>query len=152
TARINNGLRRLGSGWALFVEAQRFVSNHYPSATWRHPAAWLVDVERQRTFQEAGAHFESSYYLTFAWRMPPDAQNRVAGHFYDDPAGKFDERASLQRDLEHFEKNVAEIADILRGVFPDVGALDDEQTLSYLHSTISTNRHAVRVPETPMYL
>ena len=30
--------------------------------------------------------------------------------------------------------------------------LDDEQTLTYLHSTVSTNRQRVRVPEIPMYL
>jgi type IV secretion system protein TrbE len=35
---------------------------------------------------------------------------------------------------------------------PEVGWLDDEQTLTYLHSTISTRRHRVRVPEIPMYL
>jgi type IV secretion system protein VirB4 len=47
-ARLNNALRRLGSGWALFVEAQRFQSSHYPSSNWWHPAAWVVDTERQR--------------------------------------------------------------------------------------------------------
>ena len=31
-------------------------------------------------------------------------------------------------------------------------ALDDEETLTYLHSTVSTRRHSVRVPETPMHL
>src|SRR4029077_8219181 len=56
------------------------------------------------------------------------------------------------RDLQTFEKTVREITDILKGVFPEVGELDDEQTLSYLHSTISTHRHTVRVPETRMYL
>jgi type IV secretion/conjugal transfer VirB4 family ATPase len=151
-ARLNNGLRRLGSGWALFVEAQRFQSSHYPASTWWHPAAWVVDYERQKTFQEAGSHYESSYYLTFVWRMPADTQNRIASYFYSDPAGKLDERTSLLRDLGHFERTVAEITDILKGVFPEVGELDDEQTLSYLHSTISTERHPVRVPETPMYL
>src|SRR4051812_37953576 len=65
-ARLNNALRRLGSGWSLFCEAQRFEANLYPSLPWQHPAAWLVDVERRRTFEEAGSHFESSYYLTFA--------------------------------------------------------------------------------------
>src|ERR1700743_2054151 len=35
---------------------------------------------------------------------------------------------------------------------PECSWLDDEETLTYLHSTISTNRHRVRVPETPMYL
>jgi type IV secretion/conjugal transfer VirB4 family ATPase len=151
-ARLNNGLRRLGSGWALFVEAQRFQSSHYPACTWSHPAAWVVDCERQKAFQEAGSQYESSYYLTFAWRLPPDTQNRAVSYFYNDPEGKLDERTSLLRDLQHFEKTVSEIVDILRGVFPEVGELDDEQTLSYLHSTISTHRQAVRVPETPMYL
>lgn len=152
TARLNNGLRRLGSGWSLFIEAQRFPSNHYPAGTWAHAAAWIVDHERQKTFQEAGSHFESSYYLTFVWALPPDAQGRIAGYFYDDPEGKVDARSSLLRDLEHFQKAVAEITDLLRGVFPEVGELDDAQTLSYLHSAISIDRHPVRVPESRMYL
>jgi type IV secretory pathway VirB4 component len=29
-ARLNNALRRLGSGWAVFVEAQRDPANAYP--------------------------------------------------------------------------------------------------------------------------
>src|ERR1700690_4079915 len=40
----------------------------------------------------------------------------------------------------------------MRGVFVEVAELDDDQTLTYLHSTISTNRHPVTAPETPMYL
>ena len=37
SARLNNALRRLGSGWGLFVEAQRFLSSAYPAATWPPP-------------------------------------------------------------------------------------------------------------------
>ena len=72
--------------------------------------------------------------------------------FYDQLGDPTDERTALVRELASFQKKVAEIVDILAGVFPEVGALDDDQTLSYLHSTISTNRHPVRAPETPMYL
>jgi type IV secretion system protein VirB4 len=151
-ARLNNALRRLGSGWALFVEAQRFESNTYPSGTWTQPAAWIVDVERRRSFLEAGSHYESSYYLTFAWALPGDTRGRATSFFYDEPRHGGDEPTALARELQHFQKSVAEIVDILRGVFPEVGALDDDQTLSYLHSTISTHRHPVRAPETPMYL
>ncbi len=151
-ARANNALRRLGSGWALFVEAQRFESNHYPNSDWAQPAAWIVDLERRRIFEAAGAHYESSYYLTFVWRMPSDSQNRVAAIFYDDPEQKIDASSALHRDLEFFQKTVAEVTDIFAGVFPEIGALSDEQTISYLHSTISMDRHPVRTPETPMYL
>jgi type IV secretion system protein VirB4 len=154
-ARLNNALRRLGSGWALFVEAQRFESNNYPSAAWVHPAAWVVDVERRKHYQEAGSHFESSYYITFVWRLPSNSHNRVASFFYDDPDHRDPEKqqaTSILRDVQSFQKTVAEIVDIMRGVFPEVGHLDDDQTLSYLHSTISTNRHHVGTPEIPMYL
>jgi len=44
------------------------------------------------------------------------------------------------------------VTDILRSVLPEVGLLDDDQTLTYLHSTVSTHRHPVRRPETPAYL
>ncbi|MDP9150099.1 MAG: conjugal transfer protein TrbE, partial [Myxococcota bacterium] len=155
-ARINNALRRLGSGWGLFIEAQRFESSAYPKACWPHPAAEVVDRERARRFQEDGAHFESSYYLTFTWQLPPDRHQRAAAFFYDQgrPEGgsAADEPTALERELYHFRKAVAEVVDILSGVMPEVGALDDDQTLSYLHSTISTHRHPVRAPETPMYL
>lgn len=35
---------------------------------------------------------------------------------------------------------------------PEIAALDDSETLTYLHSTISTRRHTVAAPETPLYL
>jgi len=152
TARLNNALRRLGSGWALHIEAQRFEASDYPEGQWIHPAARLVDTERKRTFAAAGSHYESSYYITFSYRLPSTSRSRVAALFYDDPAETPDNPTALTRDLEHFERTVAETADIMRGVFPEVGALTDDQTLTYLHSTISTHRHPVRAPETPMYL
>jgi type IV secretion/conjugal transfer VirB4 family ATPase len=155
SARLNNALRRLGSGWALFVEAQRFLSSAYPAADWLSPAAAVVDRERRLTFEQAGAHYESSYYLTFAWKLPPDRAERAVALFYENggvASPEADERSALARELYTFQKSVAEITDILRAVFPEVGLLDDEQTLSYLHSTVSTHRHPVRAPETPMYL
>src|SRR5271170_7183632 len=59
TARLNNVLRRLGSGWAIFVEAQRTAATHYPTNRFPDPASALVDLERQDGFEEAGVHFES---------------------------------------------------------------------------------------------
>ena len=35
---------------------------------------------------------------------------------------------------------------------PECAWLDDAETLTYLHSTVSTKQHRVRVPETPIYL
>src|SRR6202050_5708969 len=42
TARLNNALRRLGSGWAIFVEAQRIAAQTYPHSTFPDQASALV--------------------------------------------------------------------------------------------------------------
>ncbi|MGN6098110.1 MAG: conjugal transfer protein TrbE, partial [Bosea sp. (in: a-proteobacteria)] len=64
TARLNNALRRLGTGWAVFVEAQRTLALTYPESVFPDPASELVELERRAQFREEGAHFESRYYLT----------------------------------------------------------------------------------------
>ena len=73
--RLNNALRRLGSGWAIFVEAQRHPAFHYPESRFPDAASALVDAERKAEFEEEGAHFEFSYFLTFSIcrrpRTPP---------------------------------------------------------------------------------
>ena len=150
-ARLNNALRRFGSGWSLFVEAQREIANNYPRSTWPNGAAWLLDLERRENFQRAGARFESSYYLTFVWDPPTAGTKRAEALFYEDPQKGTPNSAALSN-LAEFRKTVLELADIMAGVFSEVRELDDDETLTYLHSTISTNRHPVKTPGTPMYL
>ena len=60
SARLNNALRRLGSGWALFVEAERRPAADYPHSEFPEPLSWLVDEERRATFEDSGNHFEAS--------------------------------------------------------------------------------------------
>ena len=59
TARLNIALRRLGSGWAIFIEAQRQPASHYPRNEFPDAASDLVDAERRAQFEEVGTHFES---------------------------------------------------------------------------------------------
>jgi type IV secretion/conjugal transfer VirB4 family ATPase len=150
-ARLNNALRRFGSGWTLYVEAQRTIASGYPKSTWSNPAAYLVDAERRENYRGAGARFESHYYLTFVWAPPSQRAARAEALFYEDPGNK-GRSDHPRRDLEAFKKTVAELADIMAGVFAEIRELDDDETLTYLHSTISTNRHLVRRPAIPMYL
>ena len=83
TARLNNALRRLGSGWAIFVEAQRVAAQDHPRSLFPDPASALVDLERRDAFEEAGAHFESRYFLTLAWLPPVEDASRIEGWLYE---------------------------------------------------------------------
>ncbi|WP_234685276.1 conjugal transfer protein TrbE [Bradyrhizobium monzae] len=148
--RLNNALRRLGSGWAVFVEAQRHSAGAYPPNTFPDVASALVDAERRAQFEEEGAHYDSSYYLTFAYLPPAEDAARAERLLYEGSSRT--PSADAREVLSGFVDRTDRVLQLVEGVMPECAWLDDEATLTYLHSTISTKRHRVRVPEIPMYL
>jgi type IV secretion system protein TrbE len=153
-ARANNALKRFGSGWALFFDAERRQAQTYPASEFPDPASWLVDRERRAAFEAEGAHFESRYHLTLTWLPPADASDRAGRSLVDRPdAGAGSLRGRDWRGpLAQFVTETDRVLDLLAGFMPDVRALDDDETLTFLHGTISDRRHPVAAPETPMYL
>lgn len=149
TARLNNALRRLGSGWALFVEAQRVEAEDYPISEFPDPVSALVDHERRARFEDHGAHFEGRYFLTLLWLPPAEDAARAETWLYEGRAKSGVDPWEL---LKSFRDRTDRVLDLIDGFVPEVAWLDDAETLTYLHSTISTKRHRVRVPETPMHL
>ncbi len=151
TARINNVFRRFGSGWAFFFEATRLPSNEYPDCQFPDPASWLVDQERKATFVEEGAHFESRYVLTFMYLPPVEATNRREGLLYE-TSDKMAKTPDYREHLDGFIVETDRAIDLLSNILNEAVPLDDEETLTYLHSTISTKHHQVCVPDIPAYL
>jgi len=147
--RLNNAFRRLGSGWAIFVEAQRHEAATYPDSRFPDPASALVDAERKAGFEEAGTHFESSYFLTFLYLPPAEDAARAESWLYE---GRERGGADAHEALRGFADRTDRILQLIDAFMPECAWLDDAETLTYLHSTVSTRRHRVRVPETPIYL
>jgi type IV secretory pathway VirB4 component len=54
--------------------------------------------------------------------------------------------------LQAFVAETDRVFDLLDGVMPEIAWLDDSQTLTYLHATISTRRYRVGVPEVPFHI
>lgn len=155
SATVNNAMRRLGSGWCVFTEAKRKYSSKYPDSTFPDPASLLLDTERKEIFLAEGNHFESEFYITFVYRVPPSsvvkAQSRMIERDDDKDRLKtvdVDYRPFLQYFLEETNK----LLDILSSILPELELLDNDGTLTYLHSTVSTKNHPVRMPDIPMYL
>src|SRR5215475_950552 len=150
TARLNNALRRMGSGWAIFIEASRHAAQNYPASQFPDPVSTLVDAERAAQFEEEGAHFESAYYLTFVFLPPPEEAARAEAFLYE---GRVDQRGvDPHQTLSGFIDRTDRVLQLIEGFVPEAAWLSDCETLTYLHSCISTRRQRVRVPEAPMYL
>ena len=147
--RLNNAFRRLGSGWAIFVEAQRSEAATYPVSTFPDAASALVDAERKAGFEEEGSHFVSGYFLTLLWLPPAEDAARSESWLYE---GRETSGVNPWEQVRGFIDRIDRVLALLDGFMPDCHWLDDAATLTYLHSTISTNRHSVRVPEVPVYL
>ncbi|PJR91739.1 conjugal transfer protein TrbE [Ochrobactrum sp. 695/2009] len=147
--RINNAFRRLGSGWSIFVEAQRHEAATYPASVMPDAASGLVDAERKADFEEEGVHFVSGYFLTFLYLPPAEEAARAETWLYE---GRERTGVDPQEILRAFTDRTGRVLALLDGFMPECAWLDDSETLTYLHSTVSTKRHRVRVPETPVYL
>ncbi|MBT0779321.1 conjugal transfer protein TrbE [Paracoccus sp. pheM1] len=147
--RLNNAFRRLGSGWAIFVEAQRSEAATYPDSRFPDPASALVDAERKADFEQEGSHFVSDYFLTLLWLPPAEEAARAESWLYE---GRETSGVNPWELLRGFIDRSDRVLALLDGFMPECRWLDDPETLTYLHSTISTNRQRVRLPEVPMHL
>ncbi|OKO84063.1 conjugal transfer protein TrbE [Bradyrhizobium sp. NAS96.2] len=203
-SRVNNVLKRFGSGWALFFDATRIPASEYPRSEFPDAVSWLVDEERRAAFADAagatwedpsrpgGQHFESVLHLTLMYLPPAERVSRLESLFLERPRQK-DLRAGRNRSarrgpplsdaergkepaeanirdtqiegqnaersehgyrdhLQRFVQETDRAIDLLSSVLPEIWPLNDTETLTYLHSCISTKRHQVSVPEIPAYL
>ncbi len=150
-ARLNNALRRFGSGWALFFDASRKPALDYPDSGATTGVAELVEAERRAAFEgELARTFETTYYFTLVFLPSADQTDRLDTVLVEDgdrAAGR-DWREALSR----FVRRTGACLDLLAGCLNQVVALDDAQTLTYLHDCISTKSHPVAVPACPMYI
>jgi len=161
-ARVNNVLRRLGTGWALFFEAERFEAASYPQSEFPDPASWLVDEERRAQFEDgtfSGAeeiragrreHYENAYYLTLLYMAPADQVARAERALID--TGKDEQKRDWRHELDAYVAETNRTLDLLGQVMAEIAPLNDAETLTYLHRTVSTKRHRVEPPSEPIYL
>jgi len=146
--RVNDFAKRLGSGWAFQLEAQRFQIQEYPRADFDALAPFLIDREREAAFQAAGRHFDSYYYLTFIWKPPSESVKKLASLFIQSGSG---EGMSIKQNVEFFVNESDSVASLLANDLL-MAPLNNEETIDYLHSTISFKRHPIRFPNTMIFL
>lgn len=151
TARLNNALKRLGSGWAIYVEAKRSHAQAYPDeGHFPDPVSWLVDACRRDLFEREGEHYESEYFLTFQYLPQAESVSKLSRMFV--VGDKANSEQDYHDQLDFFCAQVDRLFDILKDFMFDAAFLDDEAMLTYLHGCISTKNHRVKVPDVPAYL
>jgi type IV secretion system protein VirB4 len=152
--RLNDFAKRLGAGWAIFIEAQRFSLQEYPSdlrfsSAFDTLASYLIEREREESFTARGRHFDSSYYITVAWRPPVESVKKLTAMFIQ--SGKNDSTKTIRENVEFFVNETNSVIGLLANNIR-IAPLNNAQTLAYLHSALSFNRHPIRFPHTQILL
>ncbi len=150
--RLNNALRRFGSGWCLHVEARRAPAPGYPDALWPDALSWLIDEERRAVFEHAGARFEGRYFLTLTWLPPAERQGKLESFLFEGGDGPGAHGNDYRRLLAQFAIETDQLRDLIETMAPEARWLDDGETVTYLHDCVSERPHKVTPPHTPFHI
>jgi type IV secretion system protein VirB4 len=145
--QLNNTFKRFEGGWGLLSEARRREVRSYPTSTWRHPAARLVDEERRARFEAPGLHYQTDCTLTLTLRQPPRVGQGWKRWLYQDLPEE-----SHTSGIVQFEAQVRRTVALMAEACEEVEQLEGSALLTYLKGTISLKEYAVAVPDPPAYL
>jgi len=147
SAYFNEAVKRLGDGWMVSVEAQRYITTEYPESEYDVEAGYLVEQERKEGFQNYGEHFDSSYYLTFVFKPEPELKQKVTRVFFTEVS--YEKAQDEMMDL--FVKEVKRVTGILENRLL-LRPLTYKETVGYLHSTVSLRRFEFALPDHFLFL
>lgn len=150
--RLNNALRRFGSGWCLHVEARRSHAPGYSTSTFPDGLSWLIDEERRAVFETAGARFESQYFLTPTWLPPAERQGKLENMLFEGGETTSTQSIDYNRHVDRYLEESDQLLSLFEVIMPEARWLSDEETLTYLHDCISDRPHRISVPGTPFHL
>ncbi len=149
TAQLNSTFQLLGTGWALYFEAQRISSTAYPKDVYfPDPLTKKIDDIRKKWFQQ-GCHYESNYYFTLYWMPPSDQEGKFTDFIIE---GSKKQSLKVDKHINTFMDNVDRVYRIFRDLKIPVRYMDQDDMATYLHSTLSENKQRIHLPERPVLL
>ncbi len=140
TAQLNSAFLTLGTGYVLYFEAQRKPSRAYPKDNFFPDEVTREIDEERKNFFESGVNYESNYFMTLYWMPPSDNEGKIKEILIEGHKTK-------AVDVKEYIASFLETADKLIGFFRRLrmpaSYLSVQETVSYLHSVVSSKEHAV---------
>ena len=147
--RLNSLFMGIGSNWTVYFEAQRKHSRDYATDVYfPDEISKAIDIERKNLFS-GDYHFESAFYITVNWMPPKDRVEKVKEFLIE---GKEHREIDVLERVDGFLDQIEKIISAFRSVGIPISTMNMTETLSYLHSTVSTSYRTINVPDKPLLL
>lgn len=150
-AGLNNVFKSLPTGYVLYFDAQRHIATDYQKSEIDNPLVQKFEDERAKYYEEK-EHYETNYYFIVYYEPPKKTKSLLTRAFIDDERNNhknYDIDMKIVRDeTDSFINKVNLIGTMLDSWFTNIHALDAEETVTYLHSTVSLNHNKVNFNDT----
>ncbi|HAX9549876.1 VirB4 family type IV secretion/conjugal transfer ATPase [Escherichia coli] len=167
SARINQALAGLGSGWMIHVDAVRRPAPNYAErglSSFPDRLTAAIEEERRRHFESLGTMYEGYFVLTVTWFPPMLAQRKFVELMFDDDATAPDRKARTRGLIDQFKRDARSIESRLSSavsltrlkghkiVNEDGTTVTHDDFLRWLQFCVTGLHHPVQLPSNPMYL
>ncbi|MDR2399298.1 MAG: conjugal transfer protein TrbE [Endomicrobium sp.] len=164
-SKMNQFLCKLGTGWAIHIDATRTPVYEYPSETencFPDRITKLIDEERRQWFLSEDEHYETTFTIILTYLPPHRAKSQLKELIYS--GGESDKTDLHSKMLTEFKTKIAEFFSLASNIVQIKKMMPKEvideygqkhlqcPLLSYITFAISGNKHAINVPPVAMYL
>ena len=149
---FNRAVKSLGSGWAVHFESARSLSDSYPGSRWDNIAGYLIDRRRGDLFTGRKTHFVNAYYVSFTKKLKDEILSKTVSLLYrKQPGDDYYSKQNVSREIQAFREQTQAVISYFSHRIA-IRPLSDNETASYLHSTVSSRRHAVEAMRRPCFI
>ena len=142
-AQLNGVIKELPTGFVLYFDAQRHKADKYDHARASVPLGQMMDDERA-DYYEGGLHYETNFFLTIFQEPLGTMKQKVFDSLYEDPEKDMNDPNGFVMYAEYLKKfcdRRDSIISVLSKIMPEVYVLNDVELATYLHNTVSPERH-----------
>jgi type IV secretion system protein VirB4 len=167
SAKMNNLLAGLGTGWAVHIDALRMPIKDYPDRSECHFKDLvndLIDEERRRFFKADDNYYETVFTIILTYEPPSKNQGRVADLMFDDGNGNTKKADLGEKILAFFKDKLNEFQSLASNIIKIERMLpyeiEDEYSqvhvrdrfLEFLNFALVGKKHPVNIPPINSYL
>lgn len=167
-SRLNDAVRRFGSGWMVHIDSIRASAVGYPENNhFPEPIAELMDLERRAQYNLEGVHFESVFAMIFTYLPPLQLQSKATAMMYEKSADLDANVVSIQDQVvSKFKDQIDQLQSRLGTLFEGIARITDQvvdnkadgtqvvvdHLAGYVHYCVTGIRqHIVKPPHGVMY-
>ncbi len=167
SARINQALVGLGSGWMMHIDAvRRPVSNYSARGLSKFPdrITTAIDEERRRLFEGLGTMYEGYFVLSVTWHPPALMQKKFVELMIEDDLETPSKTIRTENLIQQFNNQVDRIESDLslalkmkrlkaeRIPLESGGYQTNDNFLSWLQFCVTGTQQPIVLPKNPIYI